>query len=53
MAREGGCAWGGRGWCPGWVCEVYIFRWDVFCLIHVSKQSIYHSLASAGVFSTV
>lgn len=38
------------GWGFG---EVYIFRWDVFCLIHVSKQSIYHSLASAGFFSTV
>lgn len=33
--------------------EVYIFRWDAFCLINVSKQSIYHSLTSTGIFSTV
>lgn len=41
-----GCVLGGFG-------EVYIFRWDVFCLIHVSKQSIYHGLARTGVSSTV
>lgn len=47
------CGMVGCGGVLGGFGEVYIFRWDVFCLIHVSKQSIYHGLASTGVFSTV